>query len=182
MTDRNPSCDGADADANAETAPDFVAVSGLPGVGKTTVAKAVADRLDATLLRSDVVRKELVAEPAYSDAETERVYAELFRRARACVADGEGVVLDATFRHTSLRERARGVATEADAAFTMVKVECDRATARERIRSRTGDESDADVAVYRTLRKEYDEMTGAHVVVDNSGSVAKTHERVAELF
>ncbi|MFB6177910.1 MAG: AAA family ATPase, partial [Halobaculum sp.] len=52
----------------------LVVVCGPPGVGKTTVASEAADQVDGTVLRTDVVRKDLFPEPTYDEAETEAVY------------------------------------------------------------------------------------------------------------
>lgn len=160
----------------------FVVVCGLPGVGKTTVAEQIAERLDATMLRNDVIRKELVGDPTYSDAETAGVYHELLRRAGDRIDDGENVVVDATFKTTSFREQARGIADRLGVEFTLVKVECDQETVERRIRARTDDASDADVEVHRMFRERFDEVTGDHEVVDNSRSEAKTRQQVARLF
>ena len=54
---------GASAMSEAAlSAPTLVVVCGLPGVGKSTVAGVVSDRLEASRLRTDVVRKELFDE------------------------------------------------------------------------------------------------------------------------
>ena len=66
----------------------LVVVCGLPGVGKTTVAEHASERLDGTLLRTDVVRKELFPDPEYTDAEAAAVYDELFARASEELARG----------------------------------------------------------------------------------------------
>ncbi|MFC7177471.1 AAA family ATPase [Halosegnis marinus] len=153
--------------------PTLVVVCGLPGAGKTTVAEEVADRLDAAMLRTDVVRKELFSDPDYTDAEAEAVYDELFARAADALADGN-VVLDATFRTRGFREGARATADRAGADFRLVSVECDDAVARERIRSRTDDESDADIRVYELFRDEYEPVERADLVVDNSGALPET--------
>ena len=47
-----------------------VVVRGLPGVGKSTVAGTVSDRLEACRLRTDVVNKELFDDPAHTVGET----------------------------------------------------------------------------------------------------------------
>lgn len=173
---------GEDRGDERATGDHFVVVCGLPGVGKTTVADQIADRLDATMLRNDVIRKELVGDPTYSDSETAGVYHELLRRAGDRIDDGENVVVDATFKTTSFREQARGIADRLGVEFTLVKVECDQATVERRIRARTDDASDADVEVHRMFRERFDELTGDHEVVDNSGSEAKTRQQVARLF
>lgn len=160
----------------------LVVVCGPPGTGKTTVAAMVAEDLDAGHLRTDVVRKELVADPSYDTAETQRTYDTLLERARAALAAGEDVVVDGTFRDRRLRERARETAAAAGADWTLVRVTCDADVARERIAARRGDASDADVAVGEALRTAFEPIEGEHVTVDNSGSLEATRERVAALF
>ncbi|MFC5972309.1 AAA family ATPase [Halomarina salina] len=159
-----------------------VVVCGLPGAGKTTVAERVTDLLDATRLRTDVIRKELFPDPEYTDEESAAVYDELFARTRALVADGDPVVLDATFSDRSNRERARNLSAAQDVPFDLVAVECDQSVVEERIRRRTDDESDADVEVHRLFRDLFDPVEGDHVVVDNSSDLAATRRQVDQQF
>ncbi|SNR54918.1 AAA family ATPase [Halorubrum vacuolatum] len=166
--------DGATADADVAA---LVVVCGLPGVGKSTVAKRIADHVDGTVLRTDVIRKELFTEPTYTETETERVYGELLDRARSRVADGDSVVLDATFADRRFRTGvAEAAATVAD-RFELVKVECDEAVVRRRIERRDGI-SDADFDVYLRFKEAFEPLDRDHVVIDNSGARATTHERV----
>lgn len=81
-------------------------VCGLPGVGKTTVSTELAERTGDELLRSDVVRSDVVVDPSYTPGEIRRVYDELFERARQRLSTDGGAVLDATFGRTELRDRA----------------------------------------------------------------------------
>jgi predicted kinase len=160
----------------------LVAVAGLPGVGKTTVSAAVAERLGATRLRSDVLRKELFDAPDYRPEETEAVYAELRERAADLLAEGESVVLDATFREGSRRDRVAAVAEANGAAFRFVHVTCADEVVRERIAAREGDASDADVAVYEQLKGEFEPVEREHVRIDNSGTLAETDAQVERAF
>lgn len=140
----------------------LVVVGGLPGTGKTTVARGVAERLGAAHLRSDVVRKELAGldpdRPApepfgqgnYAPEVTARVYRELMHRAAAELALGRSVVLDASFGTDDERAAARRLAAEASAAPTELVCVLDPAVAAERIRRRLAeghDASDADPAI-----------------------------------
>ncbi|MFD1514587.1 AAA family ATPase [Halomarina rubra] len=159
-----------------------VVVCGLPGAGKTTVAERITDRLDATRLRTDVIRKELFPDPDYTDAESEAVYDELFARCRSLVADDDPAVLDATFREAAKRSRARGVSEAVDVPFSLVEVTCEDPVVRERIRARTDDASDADVEVYDMYRDLFEPIETDHLVVDNSGSLAETRRQVDRLF
>src|SRR5690606_13262563 len=99
----------------------LVLVGGLPGTGKSTLARALGDALEATVLRSDEVRKELAGLPAdapapagygegiYSAAATAETYRELLSRAEIALGMGEIVVLDASWSDRTHRDLARAV-------------------------------------------------------------------------
>lgn len=159
----------------------MVVVCGVPGVGKSTVARAVARQLDASVLRTDVVRKELFAEPTYESSETETVYEEVFTRA-ASTLTSESVVLDGTFRTQARRRDAERLADQEGVSFRAVVVECDTATVRDRLQSREDDPSDADFEIHELIAQQFEPLTCAHDRVDNSGSLADTRQQVAELF
>jgi len=159
----------------------LVALCGLPGVGKSTVAGLITDRLDATRLRTDAVRKELFLDPDYTDAETDTVYRELCDRAGGRLGDGESVVLDATFAERTHRRLARDLASGHGVVFRLVRVVCDREVAERRIADRE-DISDADVEVYRQFRDEFEPIECEYVTVDNSDSKADTRSQVEQLF
>ena len=180
----SPSSSGETAGSRAPTpssAGRLVVGCGLPGVGKTTVAERIAAHVDGRIRRTDVIRKELFDDPEYTDAETEAVYAELLSRARADVADGDAVVLDATFANDRFRSRAREVATETDAGFDLVEVACDEDVVERRIERRDGI-SDADFEIYLHFRELFDDVSSEHVVVDNSGTESETFGQVDAAF
>ncbi len=160
----------------------LVVVCGLPGTGKTTVARELTERADGVLLRTDVVRKDLFPEPEYTDEEVQATYDELFDRTRDALERKGVAVLDGTFRRESLRNRARRVASETEATFDLVRVTCSEEVVRERINEREDDESDADFSVHQLLQSEFEPPTIAHQTVDNSGSVAETRQQIAELW
>lgn len=160
----------------------LVVVCGLPGVGKSTVAGTIAERVDGELLRTDVVRKELFADPEYTTEETREVYGELLRRGRRTVERGGRAVLDGTFRRRTHRQRARELSETLAVEFSLVKVECPPDVVAERLRRREDDPSDADFEVYTMLRERFDPVSMDHVTVDNSGGIEATREQVADHF
>ncbi|MFC4408218.1 AAA family ATPase [Haloarchaeobius iranensis] len=162
--------------------PMLLVVCGLPGAGKTTIAEAVADRVDGRLVRTDVVRKDLFPDPDYTEAEKLAVYGELLGRGREVVEAGGTAVLDGTFKEARFRGDVVDLAAELGVDFRLVKVECDEAVARRRIRERTDDESDADPDLHSRFRELFDPIECEHAVVDNSGDLDATLARVDELF
>ncbi len=151
----------------------LVIVCGLPGVGKSTVAERVAERLGAEHLRTDAVRKEIRSTPRYDADESRRVYAALVDMARERLEAGEDVVLDGTYGTAKHREWARSVAAELDAAFAVLRVECEEAVATERIATREGDVSDATPETFYEIRAGFD-APESDAVIDNSGDRAAT--------
>ena len=162
-------------------APSLVVVCGLPGVGKSTVARRVADRIGAEVLRTDVVRKELFDDPGYTAEETAAVYDELLARAADRLADGRSVVLDATFKTRGRRREAREVAEGLDCGFRLVHVDCEEAVVERRIAERDG-VSDADFQIHRQFREAFEPVEMDHLAVDNSGSEADTRRQVDASF
>jgi len=137
--------------------PRLVAVGGLQGTGKSRLARALAPRLGATpgalVLRSDEIRKRqagaapeqrLPAE-AYTPEASARVFAELTATAAAVLEAGHAVIADAAFLRPE--ERAAIAAAAGAAPFQGVWLKAPLDILRARVAARTGDASDADVAV-----------------------------------
>ncbi len=144
----------------------LVLVGGLPGTGKTTVASGLADRLDATHLSSDPLRKELAGLAAdtpaaeaygqglYSRAASDATYAELLARAAIVLERGGTVVLDASWTDGGRRDDAREVARRCGAELVELRCTCPPEVAAERIARRRAagpTDSDADAEVARRM-------------------------------
>jgi len=156
----------------------LLVVCGPPGTGKTTVAEWVADRRNAALLRTDVVRTDIVDDPEYTESERERVYDALFRRVESRLGAGETVVADGTFDRSAYRDRARDLAERVGVCLAVVRVVCDPQQVERRIRNREDDASDATVENYREINARFDPVTGTHLRVDNSGPWEETRRQL----
>jgi len=99
-----------------------VLVGGLPGTGKTTLSRRLAERVDAVVLRSDELRRRLPEAVRYAPATTDEVYADLLAEAEHHLAHGRHVVLDATWSAPEHRRLARTVADRV--AADVVEIEC----------------------------------------------------------
>jgi aminoglycoside phosphotransferase family enzyme/predicted kinase len=186
---------GKDAEARAYLAaaaahlrpepPVLAAVGGLSGSGKTSFARAIAGTLGASpgalVLRTDEIRKRLLkvaptaSLPAsvYSPGFYAEVYDTVLADARALLAAGRAVVLDATFIQPDLRQRVEALAAEAGVPFHAVWLEAPVEVLASRIAHRTGDASDATVA---TLKMQLERDVGeiAWTRIDATRPVAET--------
>ncbi|MBI1182178.1 MAG: AAA family ATPase [Alphaproteobacteria bacterium] len=138
--------------------PRLIAVGGLSGTGKSSLAAALAVRLapgaGAVVVASDVVRKRLfgcrpedrLPDEAYAEAVSERVYARLFDDVRKALGAGQVVIADATWIR---QEDRRDIAELAPPGlrFSGLWLDAPEGVLRARVAARTGDPSDADVAV-----------------------------------
>lgn len=154
----------------------LILVGGLPGTGKSTVAGGLADRLGATLLQSDRVRKELAGlvpargpavpyrQGLYDAEHTDRTYAELVRRAGELLALGETVVLDASWSSTRHREAATAAAEATDSPVLALRCWAPAELTAERLVTRTGSLSDATPEIARTMSADVAPWPDAHPI------------------
>jgi aminoglycoside phosphotransferase family enzyme/predicted kinase len=141
---------------------------GLPGSGKSYLATKLSKRFGAALLRSDVVRGSLLREPSYTKREKFLVYEEMLERAGKLLDKGS-VVLDATFYRASLREKARELAARKNVPFFIAEKLAKESDVRKRMKKRGGKDrfrSDADFAVYRKVRDEFEPLEEGHFTIE----------------
>ena len=142
--------------------PVLVAMTGLSGTGKSTVARRLARALGARLFTSDVVRKELAGiegpapaawgEGIYRPEWTGATYDRLFALAEASLRSGTPVILDAAFLATEQRTGAAEAAARANAQLVLVETVCDEETVAARLAARAvqaDSPSDATLSIFR---------------------------------
>ena len=129
----------------------LVLIGGGPRIGKTTLAHALAEQIQAQVISTDDVRRQLQKEGViggsagvldaglYTAENVSAVYEAVLRRAVLYLGGGQSVILDGTWRDARQRERACELADET--VSPIIEFTCstplDEASARIQNRSTT---------------------------------------------
>lgn len=146
--------------------PALVLLSGYPGSGKTTFARALAAAIPLDHLESDAVRRSLFASPAYTPAESARVFAAIEKRAVVSLRAGHIALIDATNLARGDRRRFERLAAAYDAPFIGVRVTAPGEEVRRRLAAPREGHSQAGVAVYEAMLGRARPFATPVVVVD----------------
>jgi predicted kinase len=131
-----------------EIKPGFLLIAcGLPGTWKTETTEEVAKIKDCKLLRTDIIRLEVLKNEDIFDEKVAGnmdkrtlVYDEMFRQADGALESSNCVILDATFVTQSLRRRAANIADKHGKTFIILQTDCPQDVSIRRILARTKDE------------------------------------------
>jgi predicted kinase len=162
---------------------------GLPASYKTETSEEVAKIKGYPILRSDLIRLEVLKNEDIFDAKVAgnmnkrlSVYDELFRRADEQAAKGKGgLILDATFVTQDLRSRAAEIAAKNNMTFVILQTICPQEVSIARIMKRTKEKYESNALTEEAylanknkfepvniddLKNKYPSLKVAHLTVD----------------
>ncbi|NND31641.1 MAG: AAA family ATPase [Saprospiraceae bacterium] len=139
-------------------------IMGLPGTGKTYLAKLLAARVDAKHISSDVVRKEIGKRQHYEPEDKHEVYREMQARMESALTEGSHVLVDTTFYSNSLRDEFEKLAKRYTNEIFWVLTTADETLIKKRVSKKRPD-SEADYQVFLMIRNQWDEVTRPHLLV-----------------
>ena len=154
----------------------LVVFAGLPGSGKSALARGVADAIGATYLRIDAIESAIVATltPFHDNPVgyviAERLAADQLVAGRDVVADAVNNVAEARAGWVALAERTRS-------GLQFVEVQCsDAAEHRRRVEERSPEMPGQHVPTWEQVQRRHDEPwppeLSGRLVIDNLGDPA----------
>ncbi|MBI4296429.1 MAG: ATP-binding protein [Chloroflexi bacterium] len=161
--------------------PSFIAVSGLPGTGKTHFCNRLAERVPLALLESDALRKTLFPKPTYSREESARLFQAIHTLIERLLKRGIPLILDATNLSERYREQLYAIADRLNARLVLVQVKAPARVVRERLDarvSRGATKSDADWEIYQKMKPTVEKIHRHHFVVDTSKDITLAIDKV----
>ncbi len=142
----------------------LILISGLPGSGKTTLARAFSTQKKVLHLNSDLLRRDLGLLGNYGSADKQKVYSTLLERTENALLAGETVVVDSTFYKKDIRAPFQKLAEKCRVPIRWVEVRAQESTIRERLKTPRPD-SEADFLVYEKIRDAAEPIAGPHLVL-----------------
>ncbi len=164
--------------------PVLVAISGLPGTGKSFFSQRLAQQAPLAVLESDAMRKVLTASPLYTAKESARLFQAIHELIDHLLGQRLSVLLDATSLADAHREHLYRLAERHNAKMMLVLMEAPPQVVRQRLEARNKthprhDQSDADWAVYQRMRPLQEPIKRDHVSVDTTADIEPAVEKVA---
>ncbi len=160
-----------------------MAVSGLPGTGKSYFCGKLAERLPFAILESDALRKVLFSPPSYSPEESSHLFRAVHRLIGRLLEKGIPLILDATNLTEQHREYLYSIADHLDVKLVLVRVEAPPQVVRGRLKSRledSGNKSDADWAIYQKMKHTAQKIRRKHYAVDTSLDVTPVLDKIVK--
>ncbi|MCJ7666747.1 MAG: ATP-binding protein [Anaerolineae bacterium] len=161
--------------------PVLLLLSGLPGTGKSFLARRLAEALPFVIIESDVVRKILFPQPLYTAQESRWVHRTCHALMAKLLKRGVRVIYDATNLIEYHREIVYRIAQKAGARLVVVKTVASEEVVRERLRARQEEArelSDADWRVYRRMASRQEQVSHPHLVIDTSEDLEEAVAKV----
>ena len=161
----------------------LIIFGGLPGIGKTTIARELASQLGAIYLRIDSIEQVIRDSGTVSQPLNDTGYRVAYAIAEDNLRLGRTVIADSVNPIQLTRDAWIGVAHRAQVGAAEVEVICsDPQQHRQRVETRSADISGLRLPTWEeVVSREYEPWERKHIVIDTTGrSVAESVEELRE--
>jgi predicted kinase len=164
--------------------PHLIIVCGVPGAGKSTLARYAADRWGATTFASETFAEQLgaAARTASGDLTKEAIahaYSAMGAAVAGALTTSKLVIAVGSFRSEEQRSRFRAIAKSSGASVTTLRVACSVETAAKRISARLAlGERGPDEKAIRQIADGLNGADDIDLVLTNDSSMKDFHRRI----
>lgn len=148
--------------------PTLIALAGLPGTGKTTIARELAKQLGAVHIRIDSIEQALRASGRFEGPMDDAGYRAAYALAEDNLRQGLSVVADSVNPIALTRDAWASVATRTGATLLEVELVCtDQIEHRHRIETRKADIPGHKLPTWNEVTaRQYEPWNRPHLVID----------------
>ena len=161
----------------------LVIFGGLPGTGKTSIARELARELGAVYLRIDSIEQAILASPARGGTLEDTGYRVAYNVAEDNLRLGRTVIADSVNPLRITRNAWLDVTQRANATAVEIEITCsDFKEHRHRVETRVPDIAAASLPTWHEVAsREYEAWDREHIVIDTAGqSVSESVQQLRE--
>jgi predicted kinase len=167
--------------------PSLLILVGLPGSGKSHLARALAARYPAAILDSDALRGVLFEEPKHTENEHRRLFPAMHTLIDRLLGRAITVIVDATNLKEAHRRPYYKIAEKHGARVVLVQVTAPRRVIRERLAGRSAaadplDRSTATLEVFENMKGDAERITKRHIRADTSRDLGPVLDKIVALL
>lgn len=164
-------------------APAMIVLIGLPGSGKSHLAREIKRRIPAVILDSDALRQALFADPKHTMKEHARLFPAIHVLMARLLERGVSIIVDATNLKEANRRPFYEIAEEHGAKVALVRVWAPKRVIRERLMHRgrganAADRSTATLDIYEKMRADAEPIRRRHLSVDTSKELGPAVDKI----
>jgi hypothetical protein len=180
------------------TKPVFILFAGLMGTGKSVLSKRIAPFLNAEIIRTDVLRKEMLnldlaerhfedfGQGIYSEQISENTYDLALKKAQQIIVNGKSVIIDASYKRRKERQKAQEMAQRLGVDFFIIECVCPESEIRKRLERRLNkktEPSDGRWQLYELQKGDFEKINERglnetqerkHIVIDTCLPIDKS--------
>lgn len=134
--------------------PQLIVLSGLPGTGKSSIAKLLSREIGAPVMSTDATRIRLGYQGRYAAEEKSVIYDAFFDAVAKAAEQEPVIILDGSFSTSACRAEALSLGRKLGRPVRFFHIYADMERIRERLKT-TRENSEADLRVYETMKKAF---------------------------